>query len=187
MSKTRSGVLLRSLCPQSVERSPHGLRHAAAPPQSLKKTTNCQQLTMNNVKFIQKENTTKGKSAGPTAERCQTAGFENRLLLSNHRSKPFAFQQSSVLKLLVAGLQSLFVMLQGRQKRGRVPRPPHLYQGLFPRQQTSEKLPPKASEKHQKTLVLRSPRTRLMRKVVLQYLQCRNHVLGTPSIWISTQ
>ena len=47
---------------------------------------------------------------GPPCGRTTAARLGYHSLFSNHLSKSVAFQQSSVPKLLVAGLQSLFVM-----------------------------------------------------------------------------
>ena len=52
----------------------------------------------------------------------------NRLPFSSHRSKSVAIQQPSVPKLLVAGLQSLVIMLQGtRIPRGLAAPPAQLW------------------------------------------------------------
>ena len=63
-------------------------------------------------------------SGGSTA-----AIFGDRLIFSNRLSKSIAFQQTSVLKLLAAGVQSLFVMIKN-QKRCKLPPPPHLFGSL---------------------------------------------------------
>ena len=64
------------------------------------------------------------ESAGPSLEGHLAAGFGYHLLFCSHLSKPVAFQQSSVQKLLVASLHSLFVMLWGPEVQSNLPRPP---------------------------------------------------------------
>ena len=64
------------------------------------------------------------KSAGPSLEEHLAVDSENRLLFSNPLSKSVAFQQSSVLKLLFAGLQSLLLMLEWLKIPGDLPPPP---------------------------------------------------------------
>ena len=56
-----------------------------------------------------------GKSTSHSLDGHPAVDVGHRLLLSSHLSKSISFQQASVLKLLVAGLQSMSVMLQGLQ------------------------------------------------------------------------
>ena len=61
--------------------------------------------------MIPEKSSKKQKRTDPSSEGHPAADLENCVLFSNHLSKPVAFQQSSVPKLLVAGPEPLVVIL----------------------------------------------------------------------------
>ena len=137
------------------------------------------------------------QSAEPSLEGHQGCGFWYHLLFSCHLSMSVAVQHPSVLKLLAAGLQLVFGIVQGRQK-GCDFAPPLQNIGsgspliinqvltLFPRQSKSEKglpRPPTNTRKQQRN----HDKTCFVKRWLLQYHHYENLVSGTPTVRISLE